>query len=170
MAAKEYFHYFVEGADEEKIVNVLKSDLRLIRSGKVHKLNVTQERLSSMRLRTLKAGTTVVLVFDTDAGNARILKENLQLLGKTRLIKRVVCIPQVRNLEDELIRSCNVKQVKELTGSVSNKNFKHDLIVDNVFHQKLLKHGFDIEKFWNMSADGVYEGLRNEANLIKFGK
>ena len=46
----------------------------------------------------------------------------------------------MKNLEDELIRSCDIRQIKELTGSKSNKDFKRDVIKDNSFHKKLLKH------------------------------
>ncbi len=35
--------YYVEGQDEEKIVNVLKTNLRLIKPGKVQKINVNQD-------------------------------------------------------------------------------------------------------------------------------
>ena len=40
----------------------------------------------------------------------------------------VICITQVHNLEDELKRSCNIRQIKDLLGSKSNSEFKHDLI------------------------------------------
>ena len=70
---------------------------------------------------SLKMGTSVVLVFDTDTGNIDILRENIQFLRKEQNIKEVICITQVKNLEDELIRSCDIRQIKELTGSKSNK-------------------------------------------------
>ena len=50
----------------------------------------------------LKMGTIVVLVFDTDAGNIDTLKENIKFLNKQKTIKKVLCITQVKNLEDEL--------------------------------------------------------------------
>ncbi len=45
-------------------------------------------------------------------------------------VKEVICITQVKNLEDELLRSCDVKQIKELTGSKSNSNYKRDMLND----------------------------------------
>ena len=45
----------------------------------------------------------------------KILKENIDTLKKTSTVYSVVCITQVRNLEDELVRSCNIKAVRELT-------------------------------------------------------
>lgn len=38
----EFVQYFVEGEDEKKLINVLKTDLRVIRPGKVQKLNVVE--------------------------------------------------------------------------------------------------------------------------------
>ena len=68
----EYFQYYVEGEDEEKLVNVLKSDMQCIEAGKVQVLNPVLEKITPLRLRTLKKNTSVVLVFDTDAGESEI--------------------------------------------------------------------------------------------------
>ena len=45
-----YYQYYVEGPDEEKIINVLKTDMGLIIPGKVQKINVVQEVLTNLRL------------------------------------------------------------------------------------------------------------------------
>lgn len=68
----EYFQYYVEGEDEEKLVNVLKSDMQCIEAGKVQVLNPVLEKITPLRLCTLKKNTTVILVFDTDAGESEI--------------------------------------------------------------------------------------------------
>ena len=68
----EYFQYYVEGEDEEKLVNVLKSDMQCIEASKVQVLNPVLEKITPLRLRTLKKNTTVILVFDTDAGESEI--------------------------------------------------------------------------------------------------
>ena len=68
----EYFQYYVEEEDEEKLVNVLKSDMQCIEAGKVQVLNPVLEKITPLRLRTLKKNTTVILVFDTDAGESEI--------------------------------------------------------------------------------------------------
>lgn len=59
----EYFQYYVEGEDEEKLINVLKSDMQCIVAGKVQVLNPVTEKITAMRLRTLKK-YTIVLSFD----------------------------------------------------------------------------------------------------------
>lgn len=50
--------------------------------------------------------------------------------------------------EDELIRSCDIKQIKELLGSKSNKDYKHDLIIEKNLKNKLLAHSFNMDEFW----------------------
>lgn len=57
-----YYQYFVEGEDERKIINTLKSDMGLIKPGKVQVFNCVKEKLTALRLMTLKDGTAVVLV------------------------------------------------------------------------------------------------------------
>lgn len=73
----KYYQYYVEGQDEEKLIQVLKTELRLIEPGKVEKFNVVSEELTKLRIMSLKMGTIVVLVFDTDAGNINTLKKIL---------------------------------------------------------------------------------------------
>ena len=60
------YQYYVEGEDDKKIVNALKQEIGCIESGKVEKFNVIQNKFSIARIRPLKSGTTVVLVYDTD--------------------------------------------------------------------------------------------------------
>lgn len=107
------YQYYVEGEDERSLLNTLKLDLRCIESGKIDKFNVIQSRFTTARMRTLKTGTTVVLVYDTDVEmNTKILDENIAFLKRQKGIKEVICIPQVRNLEDELVRACNIKNME----------------------------------------------------------
>ena len=115
----------------------------------------------------MKMGTVVVLVFDTDAGNIDILKKNIEFLKKQKSIKKVLCITQVKCLEDELKRSCNIKDVKELTGSKSNSDFKHDMRKEKAFGKKLEKKGFDMKKFWIQTDNGIYKEIQNNSNEIK---
>ena len=123
------YQYYVEGEDERSLLNTLKLDLRCIESGKIDKFNVIQSRFTTARMRTLKTGTTVVLVYDTDVEmNTKILDENIAFLKRQKGIKEVICIPQVRNLEDELVRACNIKNIVDLTKSLTKADYKRDLI------------------------------------------
>lgn len=167
MNKTQNYQYFVEGEDERKLVNTLKSDLRLIRSGRVQVFNMTQEKFTKLRIRTLKTGTKVVLIFDTDAGNISIFKENVAFLDKASIVSEVILIPQVYNLEDELIRSCEIKQIKELLGSSSNKEFKSDLLKTRNLAQKLTEHQFDFNRFWCTRDKDTYKEIENMAYRIK---
>ena len=61
----------------------------------------------------------VVLVFDVDAGSRDILNANIQKLENCQAVTEVVTIPQVPKLEIELVRSCDIRQIKELLNSRS---------------------------------------------------
>lgn len=167
MRKDEYYLYFVEGEDERKLVNTLKSDFEVIRPGKVQVFNVTQNKLTKLRISSLKRGTKVVLVFDTDAGNFTTLKDNIGFLENQSMISEVICITQVRNLEDELMRSCSIKQIKDLLGSKSNKEFKHDLIKEKNLEAKLRKAQFNFNLFWSMCDKENYREITNTAYKIK---
>jgi len=126
---KDIYHYYVEGEDEKKLLDVLKCDLGCIESGKVDKVNVVQTKFSIARIRPLKQNTIVVLVYDTDIEDGiEILQYNVDFLNSQKGIKEVICIPQVKNLEDELLCACNIRNITELTKSASKSNYKRDLI------------------------------------------
>lgn len=144
---REQYHYFVEGEDDRKVVNTLKTDLQWIKPGKVQVFNVIEEELTSLITRTLKPGTIVVLVFDTDTGKKNTLLKNIRFLQKDSNVKQVLCIMQVKNLEDEFLRSCAISQIKGLTGSKSNSDYKRDLLRQSNLADKLKKHQFQFEKF-----------------------
>lgn len=160
------FLYYVEGEDEKKLLEVLKTD-RVIEAGKVQVLNVIQKMISNTRLMSLQPNTTVVLVYDTDTDNIGVLEKNIATLNKCHYVSAIYTIPQVKNLEDELIRSCNIKDIKELLGSKSAKDFKGDLIRVSNLPQKLRKHNFDITKFWNCVADKPFDKYANNAINVK---
>ena len=163
----KYVQYYVEGEDEEKLVNVLKNELRVIKPGKVQKMNVVQNEFSEMRLRPLLPGTMVVLIFDVDAGNLETLQKNMKILEQYPRISEVVTIPQVQKIEDELIRSCDIKNITELLNSKSRSEFKSDIIKVSNLARKLQEHGFDIRKFWIGRATPPYEGIPNQSNKVK---
>lgn len=159
--------YYVEGEDEKKLVNTLKNELCVIVPGKVQRLNVIESKISDNILRTIKKGTVVVLVFDTDTNSVNMLKNNIKKLNECKFISKVIAIPQVPNLEKELIRSCNINKITELLNSRSEKDFKSDLIHITNLGSKLREHNFDIKLFWNQQPSSPYEDINNESGLIK---
>lgn len=145
----------------------MKNQLGVIQAGKVQKLNVVENRIPLNILRTLKKGTIVVLVFDTDTEKVDVLKHNIKLLKECKFISKIITIPQVKNLEDELVRSCDIRNITELLGSRSKREFKSDLIRITNLDSKLKEHKFDINLFWNQQPGAPYQEIINEATLIK---
>lgn len=163
----KYVHYYVEGADEKKIIDVLKTDLCAIRPGKVTLLNPVSQEIKGMHLRPLAIGTMVVLVFDTDAGNIEILKKNIKMLEACRSVWEIVLVPQVPNLEGELVRSCSIKDIRELLNSQTKTDFKHDIIHVSNLAKKLLQHKFSVSLFWSSAPPRPYHEMTNQADRIK---
>ena len=163
----KYVLYYVEGDDEKKLLDVLKTDLRLIKPGKIQKLNVTTQEITAARLRTLSRDTMVVLVFDTDAGNIEILKSNIRTLENCKAVSDIVIVPQVPNLEGELVRSCDIRNIKELLNSKTNVEFKSDIMSVSNLAKKLQDHKFDIQVFWSGIPTGVYQNIENQAAKVK---
>ena len=150
------YQYYVEGEDERSLLNTLKLDLRCIESGKIDKFNVIQSRFTTARMRTLKTGTTVVLVY-----------ENIAFLKRQKGIKEVICIPQVRNLEDELVRACNIKNIVDLTKSLTKADYKRDLINCSNLSDRLKKCKFDITKIWAEIPKNNFKKYGNDSEKIK---
>ncbi len=50
---KDIYQYFVEGEDEKHLIEVLKTDIKLIMPGKVQIFNVVQEIIKDSRLKIL---------------------------------------------------------------------------------------------------------------------
>lgn len=163
----KFYHYYVEGDDDRKIVNTLKTDFQVIEPGKVDKFNVVQKELNMNHLRVLKNGTIVVLVFDTDTKDINILKKNIAFLKKQKFIKDVICIPQVDNLEDELIRSCSIKKVSDLTRSKTEQEFKSDILRISNLKKRLEECNFTFSKFWTSNSKGCFKEFKNESGKIR---
>lgn len=167
MTKNSNIQYYVEGKDEEKLLSVLKTEMQKILPGKVQVFNVITQKITKARLMTLKEDTGVVLIFDTDVGDSKILRENIDKLVECTRVSDVLLIPQCKNLEDELVRSCQIRKIIELLDSTGNNNFKTDFIKTNNLKMKLEKAGFNIEKLWCGKPDGNFEGIRNDSGKIK---
>lgn len=166
----KYIQYYVEGEDEEKLIRTLKTDLMCIKPGKVQKFNVVDCELTDARLTSLRPKTMVVLIFDTDTGSSAILAKNLKKLKGCPNISEIITIPQVPNLEGELIRSCNIKNITELLNSQSRDGFKADFIHVTNLKEKLHEHKFSIRRLWTCKPKGPYKTIENEAERIKIIK
>lgn len=164
---EKIYHYFVEGECEQKLINTLKAGPNsLIIPGKVTVFNVQIEHFTDLMIRTLKTGTILILVFDTDAPNSNILDSNIRKL-KDSGFKTIWCIMQDKNLEDELIKSTNINKITELLNTKSKKEFKKALIKEKQLMTKLNDHGFDIEKMWVSKSKTPYKNIENNSQKIK---
>lgn len=163
----KFVQYYVEGEDEERLIHVLKSDLGVIRPGKVQKLNVVEHILENARLINLRPRTMVVLIFDTDIGQTNILDRNLEKLKTCSAVSEIVTIPQVFNLEDELVHSCDLKKITELLGSKSKKEFKSDFIRAKNLANKLREHRFDMSRLWCQQPLSPYQHIMNQSEKIR---
>ncbi len=161
--------YLVEGENEKLMVNTLKNVY--LYSGKVHVFNVVNKKISDSRIRTFGSDVNVILVFDTDLNErskVNILKSNLEKLQKSKHVKRIIIVTQVKNFEDELIRACSISKIIEFTNSKTKKDFKRDFNkLGSSLENKLIQHKFDINKFWIKEAEGLYKEFKNRAEEIK---
>ena len=161
------YRYYVEGENEKSLLEVLKTDFRCIKAGKIEVFNVVQNRLTTRRIRAFQSNTVVVFIYDTDTNNAGVLKENIEFLKRQRYIKDVICIPQVDKLEDELKRCCNIRNVKDITGSQTNREFKSDFNRCNNLYQRLTQCSFNVENLWKKEPSNHFMEFGNESNKIK---
>lgn len=163
----KHYQYYVEGQDERNLLTELKTKMRLIQPGKIQVLNVIQNNIRDSHLMQLKDNTVVVFVFDTDKEGGTTLDKNIALCKQHEKVREVLCIPQVKNLEDELIRSCNISPIIELLPSRSLSNFKTDFAKEKKLKEKLEKKNFDIRTFWSQIPDDDYKHISNDADKIK---
>ena len=167
MGRNNRYQYYVEGDCEKKLINTLKNNGILI-SGKVDVLNVSQKVITDLRLRSLSPDTIVILVFDLDKVNVDILRNNIELLSHHSHIKEVWPVTQIENFEDEIKRSTDIKELKDLLGSKSNKDFKRDFIKTKDLFGKLKDHHFNISKMWAKKPGKPFGSfLRNDGFRVK---
>ena len=162
------FQYYVEGECEKKLIRTL-SEHNLIIPGKTDVLNPIQRQLKSTHLRTLSPKTTVVLVFDTDIKVSDTLLKNISFLKAHRNILRIITIPQVRNLEEELLRCTDISHIRDLVNCKHDSDFKSAFIEDKQLFDKLQAHHFDIGKLWSSIPEEPFRknNISNQGNLIK---
>jgi len=166
MSKNDTYIYFTEGECEKKAIDTLKNTH--LQSGKIRVYNVLQKPITDYIIRQFKEKSIVILVFDTDVNiNIDILQKNIDRLNSAKNIKKVILIPQVKNLEEEIIYSTNIKAIRQLLNSKSNKDFKTDFINCNNVLDKLTDANFDFSKFWSQSPTGVFRIFRNDSNQIK---
>lgn len=163
------YHYFVEGDTERKFIEVIKEN-KYVYSGRIEKRNLLEKKISDNILKNIQKNTDIVIIFDTDVidiNNINILDKNIEIFENNDRIKKVILIPQVKNLEDELIYSTKIKKIKDLLESKSDKDFKRDFISCNNLMKKLEEKEFKISKLWSREATDIYKKYENKSEIIK---
>lgn len=159
--------YFAEGKCEERLLNALKENPQKIQPGRVKVFNAVQNLLTKSQLVTIQSGTTVVLVFDTDVQNTEFLCENIRRLKTLCSKVRLVFLPQVLNLEDELVRCCEIKSVIGLTHSKSNKDFKRDFCSMTNVRSALDRVNLNVSTLWTDNVPSPFGFVESNSDEIK---
>ena len=161
--------YYVEGPCEQQLISALKEAPEKLIPGKIKVFNVVQNLIPKSQMLSIQAGTTVVLVFDTDVSQTLNLKKNLELLERYCGKLKIVFLPQVLNLEEELVRCTDVKTVTKLTKSGSVKNFKTDFCKMKVkdCRSMLERHQLNIARLWMTKTPDAFDFTENNGESIK---
>lgn len=166
----ERYRYLVEGETEKALLAVLKTHGMIVQ-GKIEVFNAVERCFAQSKLIRIPEGSTIILVFDTDTEDARILKYNVELFRSRKMHSRILCIPQVRNFEDEIRRACpSLKQLKDFSRSKSNDDFKRDFLRCRNLWNELKKWSFDISRIWMLRGSGAFMPFPNDSVFIKTGE
>lgn len=159
--------YFVEGKCEATLLAALKERPQKVISGRVKVFNVITTIIPRSQLITIQPGTTVVFVFDTDVPVTEFLKKNIELIQTYCVKTRVVFLPQVMNLEDELVRCTDINHIVELTHSKSTKDFKRDFCAMTNCRDVLNRHQLDVLRLWTQRPPEVFRFIPSNSSHIK---
>ncbi len=161
--------YYVEGPCEQQLIAALKETPRKLIPGKIKVFNVVQNLIPKSQMLSIQKGTIVVLAFDTDVSQTAILKKNLELLNRYCGKLKIIFLPQVLNLEDELVRCTDVQTVMELTKSGSVKNFKTDFckMKTKDCRSMLDRHKLDCSRLWMTKTPETFSFIDNNSSQIK---
>lgn len=161
--------YYVEGPCEQQLIAALKENPSRLLPGKVKVYNVIQNLIPKSQMLSIQSGTKIVLVFDTDVEQTANLQKNLELLKRYCGKVHIVFLPQVLNLEDELVRCTDVKNVTELTQSNSIRNFKTDFckLKAKDCRAMLDRHGLKINHLWITKVPEPFLFAESNSNQIK---
>lgn len=160
---KNIFYYFVEGECEKKLINTIKE--QYIFSGKVYIKNITQKAIHKAMLRTFDKNGICVMIFDTDVlhSKEKINKvlENKKVLDDNNI--KYIFIYQDKNLEDEIVKSTNIKKIEDMFNVTIGKHKSKFIKCKNLL-QKLKEIEFDVKKMWLFDKE---ELPKNESYKIK---
>ncbi len=143
------FQYFVEGECEKKLINELKvPKTNLFLPGKVDVINVVNEKISRQRLMVLNPKTIIVLIYDIDVENTKILDYNIDMLRKYKF-NNIYHIQSINNFEDELVYATSLKSINDMYNTSDVDEFKTKFMHQNNLLSKLKSINYDNSKMWS---------------------
>ena len=160
----------------DKIQTAIQETIPLWKSQMVMALGLARQQ-ETLKLQRDVTDTTNALLLR----NSEILKQNtinvaretergivdIETLKKCAAVKDVWCIPQVKNLEDELVRACNIRNVMDLTGTRTLHDHKRAFINSSNQSQMLERNEFNIRKLWSKVPDNAFAQFGNDSEKIK---
>lgn len=164
--------YIVEGECEKKLITALKLNPKKLIDGKIIVRNLINKHLTKTFLSKIRPESTVVLVFDTDVERTEILKNNIESIKNHTNHVQIIYLPQVLNLEDELVRCTDVKKITELTQSTGIHNFKNDFnhLKDYECRNMLDKHALNVGLLWKEETPKAFGFLPKNSEIVKINR
>lgn len=162
--------YFVEGPCEKQLIEALNKETPyLLAPGKVNVHNLIQDLIPRNTINSLKPGTEVIFVFDTDVEKTDVLLKNITHVKDYVSRVRVVNLAQVLNFEDEITRATDVKKAPELTKSTSVRDFKSDFckMKSDACRGALERHHLDVMKLWVTKPSERFSFVKLESERVK---
>ena len=157
--------YYVEGECEEKIIKAFQHEPVGFSVGRIDVINPAEKVISKLRISQLKKDTTVILVYDVDVANERIIEENVNLLKQSKNIKAIYHVQSINNFEDEIVYSCKISSINDIFKTRSASEFKNKFLAHKDIVKKLNSVGFDIKLIWTRSSQKIK--YPNQGDKIK---
>lgn len=149
------YHYFVEGECEQAFLKALmhseEADFGIC-PGKIEILNVLYQKITPTKARTIRKGTKVVFVFDTDVKKTNLLEDNIETIINSSSLSEndIIFVLSNKTLEDEIVYACDdLSNLNDLLGTKSKEEFKKKLIKHKDIVSKLKSVGFRINRMWS---------------------
>ena len=122
---------------------------------------------------TIKKGTKIIFVFDTDIESISILEENVKTLKRVAKLtnKDILFVMSNKCFEDELVFSCqNINNLKGLIKHFSSQwlsAFKTDFAKCKNLEDKLKQAAFSMKLMWSRPVNKPFDKYENSGDVIK---
>ena len=166
------FHYFVEGECEAVLLKAFMHAEEKeygVYPGKIEILNPLYQKISPAKAMTLKKGTTVVLVYDTDVRKTDVLEDNIEIIVKYSSLtyNDIIFLQSVKTLEDELVYACtDIQDINKLLNTTCKEDFKKKLIKHKDIVTKLKSVGFEMDKMWSRKPNDAFSSFEQGIKRI----